>query len=1026
MKHIEKLKNSIVVFILFALTFTAFGQTPKPDVEKQKQVEAIIAEAFSLFQQGTAESYNKALTKFKEARVSFQALGDKKNEAICLLISGRIYNDLGDKQTALLYYEPAIPLFKQVDDSGGLAATFSNIGVIYEFLGNKQKALEYFNQAVPLWIKLNNDTGLSQTLNNIGTVHNSLGNKEKALEYYNQALSLYVKLKDFVGQSQALNNIGATHYSLGDKQKALEFYFKAQDLYHNPENRITDISIQATALNNIGEVYDSIGEREKALEYLNQALSLRRKTPDVLGLAATLNNIGITYYLLGNSPKALEALNEVLPLFIQVGNKVGQTTALNNIGAIYIRLGEHRKGLENLNKALLLYEETKNEGVKATTHNNIGDAYRELGNWKEAIFHLSQALEIFKKTGDKEGMAIALGNIGLVYDFSGNKNKALEYYYRSLPLARQSVDKRGEAGTLSNMMIFWSEKDRQKAIFYGKQSVNIYQQLRANIKGLDKATRQTYLNTIDDKYRNLADILIAEGRIAEAEQVLEMLKDEEYFSYLRRNDQVAADLKSRLSLTPEEKKAFEEYEKNAEEITRTAEAFGVLDKKKNSLPLGESLSADEQKQFNKLKTKYDAAVTVFNKFLEDLKVKFSQVDVRVKVVESDTIGLLKKLNQPRTVIISTIVGEDRLNLIVTTSGIQKAHTVNVKAVDLNKLIAGFRDAVKDPNIDPRPLGKKLYDKLFPKELQKDLENINADTIVWSLDGILRYVPPAALWDGERYLTERYSNAVITLASRNKLDAKTNADRQNWLVFGVGVSKKFENFNELPAVPKELCSIVKDVNKTDFCKSYGEKGVFTGLILTDQDFTIDGFQNNLGKTSIVHIASHFALNSGDYKDSYLLLGGGTNRRFSLENLQKTRLDNIELLTLSACNTAISSGNNSNGIEVEGFGALAQNQGVKSVLATLWAVADASTGIQMTEFYKILERNPTIGKAEALHQAQLKMMQGEYKTLDEAIKNRSDKIILGGENSDQPEFKKDSKTPFAHPYYWSPFVLIGNWK
>ncbi len=101
-----------------------------------------------------------------------------------------------------------------------------------------------------------------------------------------------------------------------------------------------------------------------------------------------------------------------------------------------------------------------------------------------------------------------------------------------------------------------------------------------------------------------------------------------------------------------------------------------------------------------------------------------------------------------------------MNLIVTTSDIQKAHTVEVKAAELNKMVAEFRDAVKNPSVDPRPLGKKLYDKLFPAALQKDLENIKADTIVWSLDGTLRYVPMAALWDGEKYLVERYTNAAI--------------------------------------------------------------------------------------------------------------------------------------------------------------------------------------------------------------------------------------------------------------------------
>ena len=387
---------------------------------------------------------------------------------------------------------------------------------------------------------------------------------------------------------------------------------------------------------------------------------------------------------------------------------------------------------------------------------------------------------------------------------------------------------------------------------------------------------------------------------------------------------------------------------------------------------------------------------------------------------------MKKLNQPRTVIISTIVGENNLNLILTTSDIQKAHTVNIKAADLNKLVAEFRDAVKNPNVDPRPLGKQLYDKLFPAALQKDLKNIGADTLVWSLDGTLRYVPMAALWDGEKYLVERYTNAVLTLASRDKLNAEVT-DRSKWLAFGVGVSKAFENFNALPAVPEELCSVVNDPKKAEFCKTFKETGVIKGLMLSDDEFTLQSFQNNLGKTAIVHIASHFSLNAGNETDSYLLLGGGENRRFSLDALKKTRLDNIELLTLSACNTAMTSGANSSGVEVEGFGAMAQRQGAKTILATLWAVADDSTGDLMSGFYKTLEISPKLGKAEALRKAQIALLKGESADATTSTEKRSGVFKTGEEKeSAQPKFTPDENAPFAHPYFWSPFVLIGNWK
>ena len=139
--------------------------------------------------------------------------------------------------------------------------------------------------------------------------------------------------------------------------------------------------------------------------------------------------------------------------------------------------------------------------------------------------------------------------------------------------------------------------------------------------------------------------------------------------------------------------------------------------------------------------------------------------------------------------------------------------------------------------------------------------------------------------------------------------------------------------------------------------------------------------------------------------------------------KTGFVGVELLTLSACNTAMTAGNKSNGVEVEGFGALAQKAGAKAVLATLWAVADPSTRDLMSEFYRTLETETKQGKAEALRRAQLALLNGKYKPRQTPAWRRGAKPV--GPAAGIP-FKPDERAPYAHPYYWAPFVLIGNWR
>ncbi|MEP6924092.1 MAG: CHAT domain-containing protein [Pyrinomonadaceae bacterium] len=835
--------------------------------------------------------------------------------------------------------------------------------------------------------------------------------------------------------------LAAANKTLGEavalfQQETAESYRAAREKFRAAADLFATVGNkkgQAASFVFIGRISDNFGEKSAALENYNQALSLFRSLADKFWEATTLSNIGLVYYSLGEKQKALNYYNQALLLSQAVGDKWQEARTLHNIGEIYDDLDEKKKALEYYNQALPLSRAIGDKVQEAATLEDIGIVYLALEEKQKALDYHNQALALFRAIGDKAKEAITLSNIGGIYYDLGEKQKALEYFQLSLPLSEAIGDKEGQAVTLYWLMFYWQSLNNPRyAVFYGKQSVNLYQELRQNIASLDRETQKTYLKSIETTYRCLADILVAGGRISEAEEVLAMLKEEEFFAYLRRDDKVAADLKSKISLSPDEKKAFADYERFADDITRTAAEFGALEAKKNALPLSESLAAADQQQYDQLKQKYDAAIVVFGTFLNDLKVRFGTLDKRLAVVESDTQGILKRLNQPRTVIISTIVGEDRLNLIVTTADIQRAHTVEIKAVELNKLVSEFRAAVKNPNLDPRITGKKLFDVLFPAALSKDLDGINADTIVWSLDGTLRYAPMAALWDGKRYLVERYNNAVLTLASRDKISAMTT-DRSKWLALGVGVSKAASvknndgstaNFDALAAVPQELCSIVADPKKKEFCQTLGKQqiGIISGLMLPDDEFTLQSFENNLGKVPVVHIASHFSLNAGDETDSYLLLGGGAERRFSLISLKKTRLDKVELLTLSACNTAMTAGDNSSGVEIEGFGALAQNQGARTVLASLWAVSDSSTRDLMSEFYRQLETNPKIGKAEALRKAQLTLLQGKYKARETPLWRQR-----GGDSLDNDTpFGVDADAPFAHPYFWSPFILFGNWQ
>ena len=109
------------------------------------------------------------------------------------------------------------------------------------------------------------------------------------------------------------------------------------------------------------------------------------------------------------------------------------------------------------------------------------------------------------------------------------------------------------------------------------------------------------------------------------------------------------------------------------------------------------------------------------------------------------------------------------------------------------------------------------------------------------------------------------------------------------------------------------------------------------------------------------------------ESFLLLGDGS--RMTLAQIKtKLNFNSVELLTLSACETALGDDSASHhGVEVEGLGAIAQQAGAKAVLATLWPVADGSTAALMRAMYQA-HKNDHADKADALRDAQLALLHG----------------------------------------------------
>ncbi len=716
--------------------------------------ERMFFEAVQAAGQGSGDALRKAIEKYMASLPLWRTAGDGYEEALTLDSIGGIYSTLGDNRKALDYFNQALPLRRAAGDRPGEASTLSNIGSVYDDLGEKQKALQYYNQALPIQHAAGDRSGEAGTLNGIGAVYAELGDKQKALEYFNQVLPILRAVGDRSGEADALSNMGVVYRSLGQNQKALECYNQALPILHEAGNR----SHEAAILNNIGLLYGYLGQEQKALEYYNRALPIRREVGDRDGVATTLNNIGGLYNDLGQKQKALEYYNQAFQMKRELGDRGGEAYTLSNIGGVYYDLGQKEKALEYYNQALPMRREVGDHEGEAVTLSNIGNVYSELGEKQKALDYYSQALSLDRTVGNRRSEARTLSDMGLAYADLGEKQKALDSYTQSLPLSRAVQDPLGEAATLARLMEYWrSQGSPDLAVLFGKQAIDCFQQMRRNIAGLEKETQQSFLKTKEDYYRDLADLLIAQGRLPEAQQVLDLLKQQEYSDYVRGE---AAGTLSPLTLTPAEKQAEEDYQRSSAELVSLGEQWTELKKISSRTP-------EQEKRFQDLSEQLDQASKGLNDYYARLYVLFgknTEANKQVADVKGDVAALKQTIaKMPKTVALYTMVASDHYRVIVITAGATVAREYAISEEDLNKKVAEFQQVLRDRTKDPKPMAEELY-KILIGPVKADLDQAQAQTLVWSLDGVLRYIPLAALYDGKQYLVESYATVTITPAS----------------------------------------------------------------------------------------------------------------------------------------------------------------------------------------------------------------------------------------------------------------------
>ncbi|MDF1855735.1 MAG: CHAT domain-containing protein [Pseudooceanicola sp.] len=532
-----------------------------------------------------------------------------------------------------------------------------------------------------------------------------------------------------------------------------------------------------------------------------------------------------------------------------------------------------------------------------------------------------------------------------------------------------------------------------------KAAVNELQAARGTLVGLPENLQNCFRDLLSTQYRRMADLLIQQTHLNEAQWVLDQLKDFESFRYANRAPERAG-------------RSFDQLQMSAAQAGVMARIHG--------LPLTETIRLAQQVKTLEAAGDADAAEALRQRLEAAQEALADSLDTLVAAVEDLDIageseiprevsaralrrlgGRLDRLDGVAMVYSVTL--PERTHFLIVTGQGTEHRTVEMSEADLNGRIRALRAALSNPARDPRPLAQAFYADIWA-DVEAALSDIGAQQVLLSFDGLMRYVPIVALHDGTDWLVSRRDYVTFTSASRDLLLDNEALDRIE--VEALGATRGGGGFSALPYVRNEVTSIVGDKNG---------KGRVAGRSWLDDAFDADALSRAFGSGApVIHVATHFRLTDRE-DSSAMLLGDG--QTLSVADLKRGvrrgsyDLADVHMLVLSACETALSEGS-----ELESLAAEVQWEGVRTVLATLWPVADRSTARFMEAFYGRLEAGD--GRAQALRAVQV------------AFAGNQDAMTTGdtrGGTALKPAFQGGHDlVGVSHPFYWAGFQMIGQWR
>ena len=951
-----------------------------------------------------------ALEKLGQALKLHREIQDTRGIATDLASMGKLYLARGDLAHAQSSLEEAVRINKHIRNPGGEVAILAELAMLQRAKGNSSAALSVLNKALELARQTKDEQAVASINLKTATILEDSGDYPKALSLLDQTLAAMRQQGDRKGELWALSGIGVIQAKTEDYENALKNLHEALKLRNElglSPSQFRDLDFY------LGEIYEGFRDLDLALEHYHRALSLAQTPGNETVLGLIYDRIGNIYYRMEEYSRAKDFLDDALRLSAETRNVAMRKSQLIRMGDIASKLGDSEGALKYQKSALDLSRESHDQQTEARILTRIGTLYQTLGRPNTALEHYQEALEIHTKLGNRRGLNENLLQIALVSSTLGDADSAVKDLKRAFDIAQSSEDR----------SMLWKAYFIMGRTLEAKQSPG--EALEAYRKALDVLERiETEVVADSDE-----EDFIFGGKTALFETTLRVLmrlaKKDPGGAYDSQALKIAEKLKAGEFETTLSRINVESFSDLPPELLVREKSLRLTLTRLNAhLEQERSRVNPDQAQIKKLLDERTAKENTF-KQLKELLLKEFPAYAELRYARPILLDQIQKaVIDPDEAIFEYIVTRSRTYLFAIDNNRLHTYTTDYSGQELEKdveiLTRPLHRAEAQASWDPS-VAHRLYSRLI-KPLEYFI--VGKKTVVIVPHGPLAGLPFEILVDspahaGKRFwsATDRPSHLVekyafcyepsLSVLSQVRTRKRTRNPGWNLVAFGDAIysdasknrelnpgaeklmssmnltadATRGEELRPLPGARKEISEIVKIMG--------GPHQAYLGEQATESLFK----KADLSRYAYIHLATHGVLLGGGKHQQqpaiiFSLYGDKGNDGFlQLGEAFGLRL-NSDLVVLSSCLTPAKSA------RAEGYGLMGLARaflfaGTNSVILSAWQVNDDSTPRLFIEMYRDLKDG---SKAEALREAKLTLL-------------------------------KNSGT--SHPYYWGPFVLVGDW-